>query len=337
MTVRVAINGYGRIGRNILRSHYESGKSHDLAIVAINDLGPAETNAHLTRYDTTHGKFPGKVEVDGDHMVVDGDRIKVFAQRDPAQLPWGSLGVDVVLESTGYFTTKEKASAHLRGGARKVIISAPGGKDVDATVVYGVNHKTLKASHTVISNASCTTNCLVPVVQPLHAALGVVNGLMTTIHAYTNDQVLTDVFHEDLRRARSATQSMIPTKTGAAVAVGLVMPELNGKLDGFSIRVPTINVSFVDLSFIAARDTSVDEVNAIMKKAAESGDLKGILGYSTAPLVSVDFNHDPRSSIFDATCTKVSGRLVKVCSWYDNEWGFSNRMLDTTLALMAAK
>jgi glyceraldehyde 3-phosphate dehydrogenase len=337
MTVRVAINGYGRIGRNILRSHYESGKSHDLQIVAINDLGPAETNAHLTRYDTTHGKFPGKVEVDGDQMVVNGDRIKVFAQRDPAQIAWGSLDVDVVLESTGYFTTKEKASAHLKGGAKKVIISAPGGKDVDATVVYGVNHKTLKASHTVISNASCTTNCLAPLVKPLHEGLGVVNGLMNTVHAYTNDQVLTDVFHEDLRRARSATHSMIPTKTGAAAAVGLVLPELNGKLDGFSVRVPTINVSFVDLSFVAARDTTVEEVNSIMKKASEAGDLKGILGYSTGPLVSIDFNHDPRSSIFDATLTKVSGRLVKVCSWYDNEWGFSNRMLDVAVALMQAK
>jgi glyceraldehyde 3-phosphate dehydrogenase len=337
MTVRVAINGYGRIGRNILRSHYEDNKSHDLQIVALNDLGPVETNAHLTRYDTTHGKFPGEVLVDGDHMVVNGDRIRVFAQRDPAQIPWGSLGVDVVLESTGFFTTKEKASAHIRGGAKKVIISAPGGKDVDATVVYGVNHKTLKSSHSVISNASCTTNCLAPLVKPLHEAIGVTNGLMTTIHAYTNDQVLVDVFHEDLRRARSATHSMIPTKTGAAAAVGLVLPELNGKLDGFSIRVPTINVSFVDLSFVAGRDTTVDEVNSIMKKASESGDLKGILGYSTAPLVSVDFNHDPRSSIFDATCTKVSGRLVKVCSWYDNEWGFSNRMLDVTLALMQAK
>jgi len=337
MTVRVAINGYGRIGRNILRSHYESGKSHDLAIVAINDLGPAETNAHLTRYDTTHGKFPGEVQVDGDHMVVNGDRIKVFAQRDPAQIPWGSLGVDVVLESTGYFTSKEKASAHLRGGAKKVIISAPGGKDVDATVVYGVNHGTLKASHTVISNASCTTNCLAPLVKPLHEAIGVVNGLMTTVHAYTNDQVLTDVFHEDLRRARSATHSMIPTKTGAAAAMGLVMPELNGKLDGYSIRVPTINVSIVDLSFVAARDTTVDEVNGIMKKASESAELKGILGYSKAPLVSVDFNHDPRSSVFDATLTKVSGRLVKVSSWYDNEWGFSNRMLDVAVALMQAK
>src|SRR6476659_5763731 len=290
MTIKVAINGYGRIGRNILRAHYEGGKKHDIAIVAINDLGSPETNAHLTRYDTAHGKFPGKIAVDGDSMVVDGDRIRVFAQRDPAQLPWGSLGVDVVLECTGLFTTKEKASAHLKGGARKVIISAPGGKDVDATVVYGVNHDRLKASDTVISNASCTTNCLAPLVKPLHDKLGVESGLMTTIHAYTNDQVLTDVYHEDLRRARSATHSMIPTKTGAAAAVGLVMPELNGKLDGFSIRVPTINVSFVDLSFVAARDTTVDEVNAIMKKASEGGDLKGILGYSTAPLVSVDFN-----------------------------------------------
>jgi glyceraldehyde 3-phosphate dehydrogenase len=337
MTVRVAINGYGRIGRNILRSHYESGKSHDLQIVAINDLGPVETNAHLTRYDTTHGKFPGDVQVDGDHMVVDGDRIRVFAQRDPAQIPWGSLGVDVVLESTGFFTTKEKASAHIRGGAKKVIISAPGGKDVDATVVYGVNHRVLKASHTVISNASCTTNCLAPLVKPLHDAIGVVSGLMTTVHAYTNDQVLVDVYHEDLRRARSAVHSMIPAKTGAAAAVGLVLPELNGKLDGFAIRVPTINVSLVDLSFVAARDTTLDEVNAIMKKASESDDLKGILGYNTGLLVSVDFNHDPRSSIFDATLTKVAGRLVKVCSWYDNEWGFSNRMLDVTMALMQAK
>src|SRR5579862_6282996 len=279
MTVRVAINGYGRIGRNILRSHYESGKSHDLQIVAINDLGPAETNAHLTRYDTTHGKFPGQVEVDGDQMVVNGDRIKVFAQRDPAQIPWGSLGVDVVLESTGFFTSKDKASAHLKGGARKVIISAPGGKDVDATVVYGVNHKTLKASHTVISNASCTTNCLAPLVKPLHESIGVLNGLMTTVHAYTNDQVLTDVYHEDLRRARSATHSMIPTKTGAAAAVGLVLPELNGKLDGFSIRVPTINVSLVDLSFSAARKTSVQEIHDAIKTAAD-GPLKGILAYN---------------------------------------------------------
>jgi glyceraldehyde 3-phosphate dehydrogenase len=337
MTVKVAINGYGRIGRNILRAHYEDGKKHDLAIIAVNDLGSPETNAHLTRYDTAHGKFPGSVAVDGDAMVVNGDRIKVLAQRNPAELPWGALGVDVVLECTGLFTTKEKASAHLKGGAKKVIISAPGGKDVDATVVYGVNHDTIKASHTVISNASCTTNCLAPLVKPLHDQIGVVNGLMTTVHAYTNDQVLTDVYHEDLRRARSATMSMIPTKTGAAAAVGLVLPELNGKLDGYAIRVPTINVSLVDLSFIAARDTSADEVNAIMKDAADKGPLAGILNYSTGPLVSVDFNHDPSSSTFDATLTKVSGRLVKVSSWYDNEWGFSNRMLDTTMAMMAAK
>ena len=341
MTIKVAINGYGRIGRNILRAHYEGGKKHDIEIVAINDLGSPETNAHLTRYDTAHGKFPVKVAVDGDSMIVGdgkgGDRIKVFAQRDPAQLPWGALGVDVVLECTGHFNTKEKASAHLRGGAKKVILSAPGGKDVDATVVYGVNHGTLKAVHTVISNASCTTNCLAPLVKPLHEKIGLVTGLMTTIHAYTNDQVLTDVYHEDLRRARSATMSMIPTKTGAAAAVGLVLPELNGKLDGYAIRVPTINVSVVDLSFIAARDTTVDEVNAIMKDAAENGPLAEVLNYNTAPLVSVDFNHDPASSTFDATLTKVSGRLVKVSSWYDNEWGFSNRMLDTTVALMNAK
>jgi glyceraldehyde 3-phosphate dehydrogenase (phosphorylating) len=336
MTIKVAINGYGRIGRNILRAHYEGGKKNDIQIVAINDLGDAKSNAHLTRYDTAHGKFPGTVTVDGDNMIVNGDKIRVFAQRNPADIPWRELGVDVVLECTGFFTTKEKASAHLKGGAKKVIISAPGGKDVDATIVYGVNHKVLKASDTVISNASCTTNCLVPLVKPLHDQIGLVNGLMTTVHAYTNDQVLTDVMHEDLRRARSATQSMIPTKTGAAAAVGLVLPELNGKLDGFSIRVPTINVSIVDLSFIAARDTDVEEVNAIMKKASE-GSLKGILTYQTEPLVSVDFNHNPASSNFDSTLTKVSGRLVKVCSWYDNEWGFSNRMLDTTVALMSVK
>ena len=336
MTIRVAINGYGRIGRNILRAHYEGGKRHDIEIVAINDLGNADTNAHLTRYDTAHGKFPFKVDVDGDAMVVSGDRIRVCAERDPAKLPWGDMGVDVVLECTGLFTSKEKAGKHIAGGAKKVIISAPGGKDVDATVVYGVNHQTLKASHTVISNASCTTNCLAPLVKPLHEKIGLVTGLMTTVHAYTNDQVLTDVYHEDLRRARSATMSMIPTKTGAAAAVGLVLPELNGKLDGYAIRVPTINVSVVDLSFIAARDTTVDEVNAIMKEASE-GALKGILNYNKAPLVSIDFNHDPASSTFDSTLTKVSGRLVKVSSWYDNEWGFSNRMLDTTVALMSAQ
>jgi glyceraldehyde 3-phosphate dehydrogenase len=336
MTLRVAINGYGRIGRNVLRAHYEGGKKHDLQIVAINDLGDPKTNAHLTQFDTAHGRFSGTVAVEGDAMVVNGDRIRVLANRDPAQLPWGELGVDVVLECTGFFTSKEKASAHLKGGAKKVVISAPGGKDVDATVVFGVNHGVLKASDTVISNASCTTNCLAPLVKPLHDVIGLVSGLMTTVHAYTNDQVLTDVYHEDLRRARAAAHNMIPTKTGAAAAVGLVLPELDGRLDGYAIRVPTINVSIVDLSFIAARDTTVDEVNAIMKSASE-GALKGILGYNTAPLVSSDFNHDARSSIFDATLTKVAGRLVKVTSWYDNEWGFSNRMLDTTVALMAAR
>ncbi|HEY2926977.1 type I glyceraldehyde-3-phosphate dehydrogenase [Piscinibacter sp.] len=337
MTIKVAINGYGRIGRNVLRAHYEGGKKHDIQIVAINDLGKPETNAHLTKYDTAHGPFPGSVSVDGDFMVVNGDKIRVLANRNPADLPWKDLGVDVVMECTGFFTTKEKASAHLAGGAKKVIISAPGGKDVDATIVYGVNHGVLKASDTVISNASCTTNCLAPLVKPLHDQIGLVTGLMTTIHAYTNDQVLTDVYHEDLRRARSATHSMIPTKTGAASAVGLVMPELNGRLDGYAMRVPVINVSIVDLSFIAARDTSVDEVNAIMKAASTSGPLAGLLAYSDGPLVSVDFNHNPASSTYDATLTKVSGRLVKVSSWYDNEWGFSNRMLDTTVALMAAK
>lgn len=337
MTIRVAINGYGRIGRNILRAHYEDGKKHDIQIVAINDLGDPDTNAHLTRYDTAHGKFPGTVTTDGDHMVVNGDRIRVLAQRNPADLPWGELGVDVVLECTGLFVSKEKASAHLKGGAKKVIISAPGGSDVDATIVYGVNHNVLKASDTVISNASCTTNCLAPLVLPLQQKLGLVSGLMTTIHSYTNDQVLTDVYHSDLRRARSATMSMIPTKTGAAAAVGLVLPELNGKLDGFSIRVPTINVSVVDLTFLATRDTSVAEVNGILKAASEEGPLKGILDYSTEPLVSVDYNHNPASSTVDAALTKVTGNLVKVLAWYDNEWGFSNRMLDATVALMSAK
>lgn len=336
MTIKVAINGYGRIGRNILRAHYEGGKKHGIEIVAINDLGDANTNAYLTQYDTAHGKFPGDVSVEDGHLIVNGDKIKVLAERDPAQLPWGEMGVDVVMECTGLFANKEKASAHLKGGAKKVIISAPGGADVDATIVYGVNHDVLKSTDTVISNASCTTNCLAPLVKPLDDAIGVENGLMTTIHAYTNDQKLTDVYHKDLRRARSATSSMIPTKTGAAAAVGLVLPELNGKLDGFAIRVPTINVSIVDLSFVAKRDTTVEEVNSLMKAASE-GALKGVLGYNTGPLVSVDFNHNPASSTFDSTLTKVSGRLVKVSSWYDNEWGFSNRMLDTTVALMNAK
>jgi glyceraldehyde 3-phosphate dehydrogenase len=336
MTIKVAINGYGRIGRNVLRAHYEAGKKHDLQIVAINDLGDAKINAHLTRHDTVHGPFRGTVTVERDALLVNGDRIRVLSTRNPSELPWGEMGVDVVHECTGLFTTKEKASAHLKAGAKKVIISAPGGKDVDATIVIGVNDAALKKEHTVISNASCTTNCLAPLVKPLHQAIGLVNGLMTTIHSYTNDQVLTDVYHEDLRRARSATQSLIPTKTGAAAAVGLVLPELAGRLDGYAIRVPTINVSIVDLSFVAARDTTVDEVNAIMKAAAD-GPLLGLLAYTDEPLVSVDFNHNPHSSVFDATLTKVSGRLVKVSSWYDNEWGFSNRMLDATVALMNAR
>jgi glyceraldehyde 3-phosphate dehydrogenase len=335
--IKVAINGFGRIGRMVLRSHYEGGKKHQLQFVAINDLGDAATNAHLLKYDTAHGKFPGTVKVDGDGLVVNGDRIKVVAERDPAKLPWKALGVDIVLECTGLFTSKAKAGAHLQAGARKVIISAPGEKDVDRTVVYGVNHKQLKGSDTVISNASCTTNCLAPLVKALDDRIGVVSGLMTTIHSYTNDQVLTDVYHKDLRRARSATHNQIPTKTGAAAAVGLVLPHLNGKLDGFSIRVPTINVSLVDLTFVAKKKTTVEEVNAAVKQAADS-DLKGILEYSTEPLVSSDFNHHPASSIFDATITKVSdGTLVKVYSWYDNEWGFSNRMLDVAVAFAQAK
>ena len=337
MTIRVAINGYGRIGRNILRALYEAGRNKEIRIVAINDLGNAETNAHLTRYDTVHGRFHGSVEVEGDTMLINGDRIKVLAVRNPAELPWKELAIDVVHECTGLFTSKEKASNHIKAGAKKVIISAPGGKDVDATVVYGVNHKELKAGDTVISNASCTTNCLAPLAKVLHEKIGIISGLMTTVHAYTNDQVLIDTYHTDLRRGRSATMSMIPTKTGAAAALGLVLPELNGKLDGFAVRVPTINVSLVDLSFIAKRPTTVEEVNTVMKQASNE-ELKGILNYCDKPLVSMDFNHDPASSIFDATLTKVvSGTLVKVLSWYDNEWGFSNRMLDVTVAWMNAK
>ena len=333
MAIKVAINGYGRIGRNILRALYESGRTDEIRIVAINDLGDAETNAHLTRYDTAHGKFPFEVVVEGGDLLINGDRIKVFAQRDPSKLPWGDLGVDVVHESTGLFTSKDKAGAHLSAGAKKVIISAPG-TGVDNTVVYGVNHHTLKATDLVISNASCTTNCLAPLAKVLHEGIGIEHGLMTTIHAYTNDQVLTDVYHSDLRRARSATMSQIPTKTGAAAAVGLVLPELNGRLDGFSMRVPTINVSVVDLTFVASRKTTVDEVNQVVRHAAEGG-MKGVVAYNKKPLVSVDFNHDPHSSIFDATLTRVmEGTMVKVLSWYDNEWGFSNRMLDTTVALM---
>ena len=335
MAVKVGINGYGRIGRNVLRALYEAGRTDEIEVVAINDLGDAETNAHLTRYDTAHGKFPGEVSVEGEHLVVNGDRIKVLAERDPAQLPWGELGVEIVLECTGLFASRDKAAAHLKGGARKVVISAPAGSDLP-TIVYGVNHDSLTADDDVVSNASCTTNCLAPLVKPLHDAIGIEHGLMNTVHAYTNDQVLTDVYHKDLRRARAATHSMIPTKTGAAAAGGLVLPDLNGKLDGFAVRVPTINVSMVDLTFTASRATTAEEVNQVLKTASE-GELKGILNYCQDPLVSVDFNHDPASSTVDSLLTKVVGdRLVKVCAWYDNEWGFSNRMLDTTLALARA-
>ncbi|HVN45649.1 MAG TPA: type I glyceraldehyde-3-phosphate dehydrogenase [Steroidobacteraceae bacterium] len=332
MAIRVGINGYGRIGRCILRALYESSRNGELEIVAINDLGDVNTNAHLTRHDTVHGRFPGEVRVESDAMVVNGDRIRVLAERDPAKLPWGQLGVQFVLECTGLFTSKAKAAAHLGGGAKRVVISAPGGKDVDATIVYGVNHGTLAASHTVISNASCTTNCLAPLAKVLHEKLGIHAGVMTTIHSYTNDQVLIDVYHKDLRRARAATMSQIPTKTGAAAAVGLVLPELSGRLDGFAIRVPTMNVSLVDLSFTARRETSVEEVNKIMKEAS-LGAMRGIVAYNDEPLVSADFNHDPHSAIFDASLTRViDGSLVKACAWYDNEWGFSSRMIDTTIA-----
>ena len=337
MAIKVGINGYGRIGRNILRALYESKRTNEIQIVAINDLGDTSTNAHLTQYDTAHGKFPGTITIEDDSMIINGDKVRVLSERDPSKLPWGELGVDVVIESTGFFTSKAKAQAHIDGGAKKVIISAPGGSDVDATVVYGVNDEVLRSTHTVISNASCTTNCLAPVVKVLHENIGVLSGVMTTIHAYTNDQVLTDVCHTDLRRARSATMSMIPTKTGAAAAVGLVLPELNGLLDGYAVRVPTINVSMVDLSFSSARETTVKEINSLMQKAS-AGKLKGVLEYNDAPLVSVDFNHNPASSIYDAELSKViNGNLIKVVAWYDNEWGFSNRMLDTTIALMNAK
>lgn len=333
MAIKVAINGYGRIGRNVLRAIHEQGRASEFDVVAINDLGDAETNAHLTQYDTAHGRFPGEVTVDGEHLVINGDKLKVFAERDPSKLPWGELGVDVVLECTGLFKNKEKAGMHLKAGAKKVIVSAPGASDIDRTIVFGVNDGDLQSSDQIISNASCTTNCLAPMAKALHESVGIKRGLMTTIHAYTNDQVLTDVYHSDLRRARSATMSMIPTTTGAAKAVGLVLPALNGKLDGFAMRVPTINVSIVDLTFTAERDTSVEEINSIMKSAADGT----ILAYNEKPLVSIDFNHSSTSSNYDAGMTRVmEGNLVKACSWYDNEWGFSCRMLDTTVALMNA-
>jgi len=332
MTIRVAINGYGRIGRNILRAHYEQRK-HDIAIVAINDLASAEASVHLTRYDTVHGRFPVRVDLDGNVMAVGGDYIKVFAQPDPSRIPWSDFGIDVVMECTGRFTTKAKASAHLKGGARKVVISALGDEAVDATVVYGVNHRTLKPWHTVISNASCTTNCLAPVAQPLDRSIGIVSGIVTSVQGYTSDQTLTDVHDDDLRRARSATMSMIPVKTGAPAAIGRILPELAGKLDGVAIRVPTPNVSVVDFKFVARRATSKDEINSAVKRASEQ-QLKGILGYTEAPNVSSDFNHDSHSSVFAIDQTKVmEGTLVRVMSWYDNEWGFSNRMIDTAVAM----
>lgn len=328
MTIKVAINGYGRIGRNVMRAVYEEGYRKDIEIVAINDLGDSKINAHLTTYDTVHGKFAGDVKVDGDFIVINGDKVRVFAEKDPTKLPWKDMGIDIVFECTGKFTSKEKAMAHITAGAKKVMISAPG-EGVDATVVFGVNHKILKGEHQVISNGSCTTNCLAPLVKVLHEKIGIVSGLMTTIHSYTNDQVLTDVYHKDLRRARSATMSMIPTKTGAAAALGLVIPELAGKLDGFAMRVPTINVSVVDLVFESARIVTKEEINGFMKEASE-GELKGVLGYNDLPLVSHDFNHNPLSSIYESTQTKIIGKTVKVLSWYDNEWAFSTRMLDVT-------
>ncbi len=332
MTLRVAINGFGRIGRNALRALYENDYRGRIQVVAINDLGDPELNAHLLKHDSVHGHFGFSVEHDAETLSVAGDRISIFAQRDPAQLPWDKLNVDLVLECTGLFTKRDDAAKHLEAGAQRVLISAPS-PDADATVVYGVNEQVLTAEHRVVSNASCTTNCLAPVAKALNDAVGIDNGLMTTVHAYTNDQNLSDVYHKDPYRARSATQSMIPTKTGAAAAVGLVLPELDGKLDGLAVRVPVINVSLVDLVFTASRETTRDEVNAIVEKAAANSP---VLAINARPLVSIDFNHDAHSSTFDANHTRVNGRLVKVMAWYDNEWGFSNRMLDTALAMQAA-
>lgn len=333
MAIKVAINGYGRIGRNILRALYESRRTHEIQIVAINDIGDINANVHLTRHDSTHGRFNAEVKLHCDQMKINGDSITLTAERDPTHLPWKTLGVDVVYECSGHFTNRAAASKHLSAGAKKVIISAPG-QGVDKTIVYGINHQSLTSKDLIISNASCTTNCLAMLAKPLHQKLGIVAGLMNTIHAYTNDQALIDTVHPDLRRARSATQSIIPTKTGAASAVGLVLPELNGKLDGFALRVPTLNVSIVDLTFKAARPTQVEEIDQILKNAANN-ELAGLLTINEAPLVSIDFNHNPASAIYDATQTKVTEDLVKVCAWYDNEWGFSNRMLDTTIALMS--
>ena len=335
MKTRIAINGYGRVGRCILRALYEYDRTSEFEIVAINDLGDPKAMRHLTQHDTAHGRFNAEVELDETDLVVNGDRIKLLAEADPAKLPWSELKVDVVLECTGVFRSREAAGKHIQAGAKKVIISAPATDEVDATVVFGVNDEILTSSDQIISNASCTTNCLSPLAQSIHQTIGLESGLMTTIHAYTNSQVLSDTYHKDLRRARAATLSQIPTKTGAALAVGLVLPELNGKLDGYAMRIPTINVSAVDLTFIADRETSVSEVNEVVKSAAKKSK---VLVYCDEPLVSVDFNHNPASSIFDATMTRVNqGKLVKVLAWYDNEWGFANRMLDVSLALMQAK
>ena len=333
--VNIAINGYGRIGRNILRAFYERPQLREaMRLVAINDLGSPEMNAHLTQFDTTHGRLGLPVFVEGEDMVVGNDRIRIVSERDPRQLPWAELEIDIVFECTGLFTERESARQHLAAGAKRVLVSAPG-KSMDATVVYGINHTALTASDQIVSNASCTTNCLAPIAKPLHDSVGIEQGLMTTIHAYTNDQSLADVYHSDPYRARAAAHSMIPTKTGAAAAIGLVMPELKGRLDGLAVRVPTLNVSLVDLTFTATRSTSVEEINAVMLQAAEA-DTAGVLGYNVQPLVSIDFNHNSFSSNFDANHTRVQGKLVKVLAWYDNEWGFSNRMLDTSLAMASA-
>ncbi|MFC4349252.1 type I glyceraldehyde-3-phosphate dehydrogenase [Kordiimonas lipolytica] len=331
MTVRVSINGFGRIGRNVLRAIYESGRT-DIKVVAINDLGDVEMNAYLLKRDSVHGPFPGDVAVDGDSIVVNGDRIRVTAIRNPEELPWGELDVDVAMECTGIFTAREKAAMHLTAGAKKVLISAPGA-NADKTIVYGVNHQTLTADDKIVSNASCTTNCLSPVAKVLNDLVGIERGYMTTVHAYTGDQPVLDTLHSDPRRARAAALSMIPTSTGAAKAVGLVLPELDGKLDGSAVRVPTPNVSMVDLKFDAGRDTTAEEINAAIKAAAE-GELKGVLGYEDMPAVSIDFNHNPNSSTFDSSQTKViDGKFVRILTWYDNEWGFSNRMSDTAVAM----
>ncbi|NMG73170.1 type I glyceraldehyde-3-phosphate dehydrogenase [Aromatoleum diolicum] len=338
MTIKIAINGYGRIGRCTLRAVYELGLRDQFEVVAINASGDLATNAHLTKYDTTHGRFAFPVETEGDNvMIVNGDRIPFFSTKDPLGVNWGDLGVDVLLECTGAYTAKAKAEVLLKQGAKKVLISAPGGDDVDATIVYGVNHDILTAAMTVVSNASCTTNCLAPVAKVLQDNIGIEKGLMTTVHAYTNDQVLVDVRHKDLRRARAAAQNIIPTKTGAAKAVGLVLPALKGKFDGFALRVPVMNVSLVDLTFTASRATSKEEINALMKEASK-GALKGVLAVNEESLVSMDFNHDSHSSVFDATQTRVmDGNLVKVLAWYDNEWGYSCRMLDAARVLHQAK